>query len=619
MNITNVMFDQEITYSDEIYRFTEIEEINPIPTNSIIYKTVTGIGATHSEIVSLRNSIIVLPHISIVTSKDKYYRKEEKINTLAIHGDVKIKEIAEYLFSDNEYAKILTTPKGLDKVIRIMEMIRAEHPELDYKKMFFILMDECHKVIQDAEYRPDMLEVMDHFFEFENKAMVSATPIPPSDPRFAEKKFRHIKLSPEAKEKHPIELLHTNSLVNGMKYYLSENIADCYCIFFNSIIGINSLINQLGLIDYRIYCSKESRDVQMLNGEKNVSFELDQFKRYNFFTSSFFNGLDIIIDSKPNIVLLTDSEFKSHTLIDPYTDTLQIIGRFRKKFKRDIPYNKIIHINNSSSFTTPISEEEAIEKVKLSEFAFNHIKTLKYSLNGNAHYELFDQALKTVLPYYRLINKEYNFSYFRFDNYLDDERVKNYYKGAASLHTAYYRTNLYDLSNDRQMFDKEEIIRLQNQSIRYSKNMNKQITEYLLELEEYEGLDVYHQQRLVIEKLSFIIFDAYNRLGYEKIVMLKYSKSKIEKELQKLNIELDKDSFPVIDLMHRYFKLNKVYTWKEIKNQVQKMFDEFNITCIAKANDVTRYFEVKSTKKDNQRAYVFLAHKQFWVNQQKHI
>ena len=35
-----------------------------IPTNSILDKTLTGLGATHSEIHSKRNSIIIEPKIS---------------------------------------------------------------------------------------------------------------------------------------------------------------------------------------------------------------------------------------------------------------------------------------------------------------------------------------------------------------------------------------------------------------------------------------------------------------------------------------------------------------------------------------------------------------------------
>ncbi len=109
-------------------------------------------------------------------------------------------------------------------------------------------------------------------------------------------------------------------------------IFDCYCIFFNSIVGINSILNELELQDFKVFCSRESTDIQILNGRKNVTFEVGELARFNFFTSSFFSGLDIHSPIKPNIVILTDCGFKAHTLIDPYTDTLQIVGRFRKQF-----------------------------------------------------------------------------------------------------------------------------------------------------------------------------------------------------------------------------------------------------------------------------------------------
>jgi len=103
-NITNITFDQEILFGTEIESFIEIPEVTPIPSHSIIYKTVTGIGATHSEIVSERSSIIVLPHISIIKSKHEYYKRKE-INTLAIYGDVTYKDVLNHLLLDEDHAK----------------------------------------------------------------------------------------------------------------------------------------------------------------------------------------------------------------------------------------------------------------------------------------------------------------------------------------------------------------------------------------------------------------------------------------------------------------------------------------------------------------------------------
>ena len=52
-------------------------------------------------------------------------------------------------------------------------------------------------------------------------------------------------------------------------------------------------------------------------------------KRYNFFTSRFFNAVDMELEEQPHVIMLTDVYFAEHTMIDPYTDAIQIVGRFR--------------------------------------------------------------------------------------------------------------------------------------------------------------------------------------------------------------------------------------------------------------------------------------------------
>ena len=50
-------------------------------------------------------------------------------------------------------------------------------------------------------------------------------------------------------------------------------------------------------------------------------------KRYNFFTSRFFNAVDMELEEQPHVIMLV--YFAEHTMIDPYTDAIQIVGRFR--------------------------------------------------------------------------------------------------------------------------------------------------------------------------------------------------------------------------------------------------------------------------------------------------
>jgi hypothetical protein len=619
MNITNIKFDQIIYFSEDIEYFTEIEGINPIPTNTIVHKTITGIGATHSEIISDRHSIIVLPHISIVTSKNEHY-KENNIETLAIHGEIKDDAIYRYLFEGPDNAKILTTPKGLDKLIRVMNNLRLHFPELDYKEKFFLLIDESHKIIQDAEYRPDMVDIMEHFFDFKNKAMVSATPIPPSDPRFKQHNFKHIKVTPDYDFRQEVDLVHSYNIVETLERFFQDQPSECYCIFFNSVSGIKSVIDHLKIADYKIFCSKESVDILKLNHDLQTSYSVDSdLQKYNFFTSSFFNGLDIITDHKPDIIIITDRKFGDHSLLDPYTDTVQIIGRFRKKKQDELPYKRVRVINNANYFTNPITEKEAFLKFEKSRAVYNHINTLKQSLANVSFEDLFAQALKTIKPYSKLIKTDGKLSYFLLDNYLNDERSKGYYSSAADLRTAYNVTRLYRVNNIRD--ESEDIVKanLSRRNLRYTKAVNAKMAQMLLNLEQYAGLDVYHEQRYRIAKLSFVVYDGYCRLGYDVLCSLKFSKIKIINELLKLDIANGLNKFPVINLVHQTFQLNRYYTWSEIKAQLQKIFDEFGLKYCAKAKDVERYFEFISRKKGDSRVYLFIGRKQFTVSQQHHV
>ncbi len=620
-DISKVDYNQEIYYSKEVKYFTEITEVTPIPSNCIIYKTVTGIGATHSEIVAKRNSIIVLPHISIVTSKQESYAAQG-IETFAIHGDVDTKAVYEYLTNDSDYAKILTTPKGLNKIIKVMRLFEQH---IDYRKLFFLLVDECHKLIQDATYRTDMVELMEHFFQFKNKAMISATPIPPSDPRFIANNFKHVKVCPDYYYQLPIDVIPTDSLVNTLGDYFTSNNSVCYCIFFNSVEGIKSVIKQLNIHDdYVIYCSVESNELLRRTDELNVSSTIGGFKRYNFFTSSFYNGLDIHMDVKPDVIILTDYGYREHTLLDPYTDILQIIGRFRKteehRSKGELAFRKATHINNSKHLLNPVTQQEALLNITYSKLIYEHLLTIKQSVFDSKFDKLLKQQLRTVKPYAKLLMASGEFSHFLKDNYLDDERVKSYYKTPATLLNAYTQTGLYDVNPIKQrVYDEEEIIRLQKKSIRYSPAMNKLMANDLRELEAYKGLDIYYEQQAEIEKLSPVIFDAYNRLGYQKLSELGFKMKPIKLELVKLNIESGLNSLPLINMVYMAFRLNAKYTVEEVKERLLTIFKEFSIPYKAKSTDVFRYFEYKETKKQGERAYVFTDKKLYAIIGKQHI
>ena len=91
----------------------------------------------------------------------------------------------------------------------------------DYKD-YFLLIDECEKAIQDVGYRGDIYLPVEDFFKFKGKAMVSATPIIPSDPRFEEQGFEMLRIIPSFDFCKDLTVVITNNTVRVLRRLLDR-------------------------------------------------------------------------------------------------------------------------------------------------------------------------------------------------------------------------------------------------------------------------------------------------------------------------------------------------------------------------------------------------------------
>lgn len=154
---------------------TYISKIEPflfgsIPTNSIIHKTITGCGITTFEIrFAQHHSIIILPNVPVIEGKVAEHNKDyPDQEILGVHKGIDVDDIKAYLLKPVKYKKILTTPEGfVDKVLKAFE-----GKEEVMKKEYFLLYDECERIITDVSYRGRIAAPLDILFEFENKALV---------------------------------------------------------------------------------------------------------------------------------------------------------------------------------------------------------------------------------------------------------------------------------------------------------------------------------------------------------------------------------------------------------------------------------------------------------------
>ena len=66
-----------------------------IETNTILNKRLSGVGATHCEIIAPRHSIIVVPNVPIITCKVEKHKDSD--NLFGVMANVSQREIEQYI------------------------------------------------------------------------------------------------------------------------------------------------------------------------------------------------------------------------------------------------------------------------------------------------------------------------------------------------------------------------------------------------------------------------------------------------------------------------------------------------------------------------------------------
>jgi len=142
---TNILHFELNTEEKTISQGQYLEDImSEIPTNTILAKTVPGIGATTLEIKSKRHSIIIEPNVPVIKGKEK---KNKQYNLFGVYESVSTNNILAYLekpLKKDEYKKIMTTPESFFKVMRAMQLL-----QIDCYKDYMLLFDECDRIIKD--------------------------------------------------------------------------------------------------------------------------------------------------------------------------------------------------------------------------------------------------------------------------------------------------------------------------------------------------------------------------------------------------------------------------------------------------------------------------------------
>ena len=581
-----------------------LTEVLPmIPTNTILYKTLTGLGATYGELKADRNSIIIEPNVPVIVGKCNDPKHKED-NLFGVYEGVYTEDVIKYLEkSADKRTKILTTPESFQKVKDAFELM-----DMDIYGTCFLLFDECHKIVKDADYRSDITLPFDDFFLFNEKALVSATPISFSDPRFEMQKFQIIRIEPAFEYKLPVSLIHTNNVLEQLKRTLDKLDATDICLFVNSTDMIYSFIKQLDIEnESTVFCAKKS--VEKLKNKKfKHAFEQwskSRMKKYNFFTSRFYNALDIELKIKPTVIMISDVYFSEYSMIDPHTDAIQAIGRFRNGV------NRVCHIFNTNPNLPVRTEEEIGIYLQVSKEVYDKIKTFYDCATSEEARNAYREALK-VLPFNQMLNKDGKENFFAIDNYVDEALLKSSYNAQEKLIASYRSNRLFDLDVESAYFPFGDFERLKKES-KYASLKDKR-KEVVLQLELLKGDDeteMIRNYKEDLRKADSFIYGAYEEIGKEMIESLDYSVKRI-KEAMILKQNREKtEGTEFIQLIKNSFKVGQKYTKKYIKEELTRIYALTGVTPqkTITGQSIKEFFHVKEINTGGSRKFLLVESK----------
>jgi len=578
-----------------------ISQIEPflsdgIDTDSIYHKTVPGCGFTGFAIDQFEENLIgCLPNRPVIEAKvaehnDKY--PDRKI--LGVYKGIEVADIKAYLLSDVKYKKILTTPEGFtSKVVKAFKDIQV------MRDTFFMLLDECERIITDVRYRGKIAAPINEFLKFKRKAMVSATTLPYSDERF--KDFKHYLIEPDYEYDKPITVINTNSVAASLHKLLDKLKSEHVCVFMNSTKGIAALTKTLDIrSESKAFCAKESVVSLLEKGFKQAysHFEVEDMAKYNFFTSRYFSAFDMTIkDYKPDVVMISDVVFADHSILDPQTEIIQIAGRLRNGV------NSLTHITNFDSDMKVKTSEELLYYLQ---GCFDTYEGFINSYNKAVHpgqKDTFKAAIEAspAHPYY----EESKLNSFMVDNALHEERVKSYYLNAEYLKQAYDGLNKhFKPTYEQEDYTIADTV-LYSLNSRQSSKEKYRIAAQLIDSVSSTGGKIVlfaEEQRSILVKRYPEVNEAYWLIGLKGLETTDYELPKIKNAIvyaKKIN-ELKRMAVHVQAAFDEHTTIDESH----IAAVIEGIYSKYNCKQKPSASAILKYFGGRRSQGKKKNVYV---------------
>ena len=277
----------------------------------------------------------------------------------------------------------------------------------------------------------------------------------------------------------------------------------------------------------KVYCADKSVRKLKQQNFTDVSDRLSELAGVNFFTSRFYSAVDIKLDYKPHVIVLTDVFHAPYSMIDPQTEVVQAIGRFRNGIEQ------AYHITNTCDRLQSVSRDKLFHNLECQERIYNRIRELP--IEGEIEHQTLTQALQGM-DYKRFVTRTGNRNWFMWDNAWTDARLEALYRSSATIEEEYkdapFQLAVHKVDYD--LTDEDRLRRTQAQ-IKGTTELWREVVE---QIDRIQRQNPDAEQTFLCEQLGDTfseIIEAATILGKERIGQLGYDRRRIKAALE--NVE----------------------------------------------------------------------------------
>ena len=573
---------------------------NDLPPNAVIDKQVTGVGGSHIALCNEEPYIVAVHLIRMI--ENKVGQKDKYGHVCSVTGDTTREDIETYLKSGG--IKFLCTYDSVPKLQQILG---------DRSNQFRLLVDEVHCLISYLDrFKPSVaLKLIDGVDGFKSVSYLTATPTNYDYLPAPLKLLDQVKF--EWEDAHKPDLVHSYATRSLTEDVLStildrlDNSTDELYIFYNSRRYVVSLVKkilelkkELSLDDINILFSESDENTQYFKKYLGSKFKYGEFpngvnnKRLTICSSMAFEGSDFypnqLNGANPTSIVVSDPRSKTMRF-DINVQLKQICGRFRANQVTGLmPVNRIIYLWAGQTEDIVLDEEDFLKIVKhcfkqstdgLAANLTNEmvLGALRFSAANHHGYWILDENKEVMVHPYAIEAQMSSYHALHSDSFVLDGNISD----------STIVSKLSDLSKDLNTFQVPLLPSTYKTALGRVPSVQSLVKEYTTIV---ESARINPDFRIELEQFltNNSEFSEWLEAGVTPQNMNTLnSRPKIQQLARDLKIlsKVEKVNLP--------FRVGQIYSKTKIKEVIQQYYDNNGIKLKAKATDIKKYFDVKTT------------------------